>query len=230
MFVQTDRGGEFMKDTILLFKELGIEHYFSNDPDIKVPTIERYNRTLKQRIAKYQDVTGNYRFIDALPKIVKGYNEGYHSSIKMTPTEASDPKNQEQVHTNLFGDGSAETEKRCKPKFDAGDFVVIPIKKGTFEKESTHKWTTERFVVEEVKHTTPCTYKLKDLDGEEIQGSFYEQEMQKVRKPDPEGGDDPEGIEEIEILARRTVRKQKQVRVKYKKSGKIAWIQEADIE
>ena len=36
------------------------------------------------------------------------------------------------------------------------------------------------FTVSEVHYTDPITYKLKDLNGEEIKGSFYEQELQKT--------------------------------------------------
>ena len=36
------------------------------------------------------------------------------------------------------------------------------------------------FTVSEVRYTDPITYKLKDLNGEEIKGSFYEQELQKT--------------------------------------------------
>ena len=30
------------------------------------------------------------------------------------------------------------------------------------------------------KHTSPVTYKIADLNGEEIQGTFYEPELQKT--------------------------------------------------
>ena len=36
------------------------------------------------------------------------------------------------------------------------------------------------FVVDKIQHTDPITYKLKDSSGEEIKGSFYEQEMLKA--------------------------------------------------
>ena len=36
------------------------------------------------------------------------------------------------------------------------------------------------FTVSEVRYTDPITYKLKDFTGEEIKGSFYEQELQKT--------------------------------------------------
>ena len=36
------------------------------------------------------------------------------------------------------------------------------------------------FTVSEVHYTEPITYKLKDFNGEEIKGSFYEQKLQKT--------------------------------------------------
>ena len=38
----------------------------------------------------------------------------------------------------------------------------------------------EIFVIREIQYTNPITYLLNDLDGEEIKGSFYEQELQKT--------------------------------------------------
>jgi len=41
------------------------------------------------------------------------------------------------------------------------------------------RWTKEIFVIDEIKKTNPITYKIKDLNGEPILGSFYIQELQK---------------------------------------------------
>ena len=49
---------------------------------------------------------------------------------------------------------------------------------GNFEKGYTTRWTREIFVIEKVLNTNPVTYKINDLKGEEIKGSFYEQELQ----------------------------------------------------
>lgn len=46
----------------------------------------------------------------------------------------------------------------------------------------TPNWTEEVFVIDEVLPTKPVTYKIVDLMGEEIEGSFYEQELQKQTK------------------------------------------------
>ena len=43
-------------------------------------------------------------YLDMLPKILKYYNNTKHSSIKMTPIEASKKKNEGVVYFNLYGD------------------------------------------------------------------------------------------------------------------------------
>ena len=40
----------------------------------------------------------------------------------------------------------------------------------------------EIFIVDKIQYTNPVTYKIKDLNDEEIQGSFYEPELLKAKK------------------------------------------------
>ena len=70
--------------------------------------------------------------------------------------------------------------KRQKPKFKFGDKVRITRKKGIFEKGYTSRWTEEVFTVSQVRYTDPITYKIVDYNNEEIQSTFYEQELQKT--------------------------------------------------
>lgn len=67
-----------------------------------------------------------------------------------------------------------------KPKFAINDKVRITKKKSVFDKSYTPKWTEEVFIVSKVQYTDPVTYKILDNNGEEIQGTFYKQEMQKT--------------------------------------------------
>ena len=46
-------------------------------------------RTIKTKIWKQFTVQGNIVYLDILPKTLKQYNNTKHSSIKMTPVEAS---------------------------------------------------------------------------------------------------------------------------------------------
>ena len=49
-----------------------------------------------------------------------------------------------------------------------------------FDKGYTQRWTEEVFNISTIQLTIPVTYKITDYNGEEIQGSFYEQELQKT--------------------------------------------------
>ena len=42
------------------------------------------------------------------------------------------------------------------------------------------KWTVEVFKISKIQLTIPETFTITDYNGEEIQGSFYEQELQKT--------------------------------------------------
>jgi len=53
-------------------------------------------------------------------------------------------------------------------------------KKGLFEKGFTPNWTEEVFTFPKIQRNSPVTYKITDYNGEEIQGTFYEQELQKT--------------------------------------------------
>ena len=63
-----------------------------------------------------------------------------------------------------------------------GDHVRITNKKKTFDKGCSERWTEEVFTISKIKLTIPVTYKITDYNGEEIQGSFYEQELQKTKQ------------------------------------------------
>ena len=66
------------------------------------------------------------------------------------------------------------------PKFKVGYHVIISKYKNIFAKGYTPNWSEEIFVIKEIKNTVPWTYVINDLNGEEIIGTFYEKELQKI--------------------------------------------------
>ena len=68
------------------------------------------------------------------------------------------------------------------PKFELGDYVRISKYKNIFAKGYTPNWSEEIFVIKETKNEVPWTYVINDLNGEEIIGTFYEKELQKVNQ------------------------------------------------
>jgi hypothetical protein len=56
--------------------------------------------------------------------------------------------------------------------------------KRTFEKGYLPNFSKEIFTISKKIPRDPPVYKLKDLDGEELKGTFYEKELQKIIKED----------------------------------------------
>ena len=98
----------------------------------------------------------------------------------MTHVEASKEKTESTVFFNLYGDME---QLSSKPRFKVGDKVRISkYKRKVFDKGYTPNWTEEIFPVDKIQSTNPITYRLKDLNNEEIQGSFYEPELLKAKQ------------------------------------------------
>ena len=65
---------------------------------------------------------------------------------------------------------------------NVNDHVRVSKYKNIFAKEYALNWSKEIFVLKTIKNTVLWTYVISDLTGEEIIGSFYEKELQKINK------------------------------------------------
>jgi hypothetical protein len=221
--LQTDKGKEFKNKKFQSFLKEHNVIWFSTDSEFKASIVERFNRTLKTKMWKYFTQVGNRKWIDIVDDLVYNYNNSFHRSIKMTPTEASNKKNESIVHKNLYGN---ETDvKSIKPKFKVGDKVRISKYKKVFDKGYLPNWTTELFTVSKVLNTTPITYKIKDYNDEEIEGSFYEQELVKFDKQN-------EDYEVEKILKTRTRNGKKEYLIKWRSYDSTfnSWIPEENLK
>ena len=78
------------------------------------------------------------------------------------------------------------------------------------------------FIVSDARPTKPITYKIKDLKGEDIKGTFYRQELKKTKQE----------IYRIEKVLKKRIRNgTKEVYVKWKgyNNDFNSWISESDI-
>ena len=53
----------------------------------KAVVIERFNRTLKNKMFKYFTANGTYRYIDILSSLIDEYNNKKHNSTKLSPNK-----------------------------------------------------------------------------------------------------------------------------------------------
>ena len=165
-----DKGSEFYNKTFkFLLKEYETKIY-STYSDLKAVFIERFNRTLLHIINKPIFINGDGNWVNILNDAVITYNNNIHSTINMTPVDASNNPDKVKYTFNF---------KNIKPKFKVGDYVRNADKRNIFSKGYTSNWNRELLKVNEVLKTQPPTYKIEDINGEIIEGKYYEQELLK---------------------------------------------------
>jgi len=190
--LQTDHGTEFTNSQLRDYlRSIGVHHFFTWNPDIKAAIVERLNRTLKDRVWRYMTYRNTNRYINVLHDIVRSYNNTHHRSIGMTPVEASRPENEKRAWQNLYGGKESSANSVAKRhdhrpvrfKYRIGDYVRLSEARTVFRKGYRQRWTDEVFRVFKQSSRKPVVYRLEDLAGHPLVGSFYEQELQKVSKP-----------------------------------------------
>ena len=170
--IWVDQGSEFYNsDFKKLLKSNNIIMY-STYNEGKSVVVERFIKTLKNKLYKHMTAVSKNVYYDVLDDVVKKYNNTWHSTIKMKPKDVEDDKFTEYV----------EKPNEKDPKFTVGDRVRISKYKNVFAKGYTPNWSEEVFIVDKVKNTVPWTYEINDLNGEKIIGSFYEKELQKTNQ------------------------------------------------
>ena len=180
--IQFDEGKEFYnKDLKELLTKENIE-WFSSYSHRKAAVVERFNRSLQTRMYKYFTAKETDKWVDVLPDLVSGYNNTFHSSIGMKPSDARKEENAEVVWYNLYG--AHLLHDYGKPKFKIGDSVRISKYKTTFAKGYLPNFTEEIFKIKQIVFTRPIVYQLEDFQNEAIDGYFYEQELSYVPNPD----------------------------------------------
>ena len=179
MVIQVDKGTEFHNATVKKkLEKMGIRLFSTHNEETKAQIVERFQRTLKGKLWRYFHHNNTYRYIDVLDNIVASYNNTFHRSIKMTPNEAN-RSNEMSPWENLYGDENLSPPQPYK--FNIGDHVRILSSRVQFRKGYEANWTEEIFKIVERVPRNPPVYKVEDLLGEILEGTFYGAELQKVK-------------------------------------------------
>ena len=91
VWVRTDKGKEFLNGIFeaLLRKEI-IQFQVYRDSNAKCAIVERSHRTIRQTLYRYMKYKNTYRYIDILPRFVRGYNDTVHSATGMAPSKVTE--------------------------------------------------------------------------------------------------------------------------------------------
>ena len=168
--IWVDQGGEFCNNVFEKWLSDNDINMYSTYNEGKSVVTERFIRTLKNKLYKHMTATGKNVYYDVLDGVVNKYKNTKHNTIKMKPI---DVKNNQRVYIDEHNEKDN--------KFKVGDRVRISRYKNIFAKGYAPNWSSEIFIVDKINDTVPYTYNLKDLNHEEIIGSFYHKELQKTK-------------------------------------------------
>ena len=85
----TDKGSEFISKHFKEFLKSKEIKLYPTENEEKSSVVERWNKTIKNRMLKMFTVNNNTVYWDKIDKVVNDYFNARHSSVKMTPVEAS---------------------------------------------------------------------------------------------------------------------------------------------
>ena len=170
--IWVDIGSEFYNNYFKKWLQDNDIVMYSTNNEGKSVIAGRFIKTLKNKIYKYMTSVSKNVYIDKLDDIVRKYNNSYHTSIKIKPMNVKD---------NTYIDFKKESNDK-NPKFKVGDHVRISKYKNIFAKGYMPNWWEEVFVIKKIKNTVPWTYVINDLNGEEIIGTFYENELEGTKQ------------------------------------------------
>lgn len=154
--------------------------------------MERFNRTLKNKMFKRFTFQMSYRWVNILDELLEEYNHSVHSKICMRPVDVT-KRNEKMILKQHF---QPTFIKNKNSKFEVNDQVRISKYKHIFEKGYTPNFSAEVFTIVEVLPTHPITYRLKDYQDNIIKGCFYKEEIIKTKCP-------------LVFLVEKTVKKRK---------------------
>lgn len=191
--LRTDAATDFRsKEFQQLLKEYDIVH-FTTHSEKQANYVERFIKTIKSKIYRYLTENRTDRYIDVLPKLVESYNKTWHSGIQSEPVNVS-KLNESKLWWQMYWPDEAyvKSERELKArrrrkqlskifKFRVGDRVRISYIRKAFQREYDTKWSYEIFTVSRrfLRQGQPI-YKLVDWFNEELKGTFYQKELQKV--------------------------------------------------
>jgi integrase-like protein/chromodomain-containing protein len=175
IFIRTDKGTEFLNNTVQkFFSSNSIKHFTSNDSKIKCAVVERFNRTLKSKMFKYFTSKGTRKYIDILKDLVNSINNSYHRSIKMRPIDVNE-NNKNIVFKNLY---LKPTKSTTKNKITQSSLVRKQYNFNPFDKGYYPNWTDQIYEIDKIHIDRNKPFiKIKDDSSQR----FYPEQLQIVK-------------------------------------------------
>ena len=122
--IWVDQGSEFYNNAFKKWLKDNDISMYSTYNEGKSVVVERFIRTLKNKIYKHMTAISKNVYFDVLDYIVDEYNNTYHKTIKMKPID---------VKSDSFPEYNEESNEK-DPKFKVGNHVRMSKFKHVFAK------------------------------------------------------------------------------------------------
>lgn len=195
----TDGGKEFVNKKVnKICEKYNIERYSTFQRDIKVSFLERFNRTLKEKIARYVVHFNNEKYSDVLHTFIQTYNYTNHQYLLgKSPTDVylqNDWEQIKKISRSIYRKHSKKI-KSVVNRLSRGQVVRIKNETNVFSRVYNVKNSYELFKVDKINiNHVPVTYLLKDLEGKKIDGIFYREELVEV---------DDDGLYSLSVIKKK---------------------------
>ena len=183
--VQTDLGKEFYNQHVsALFKKYKINHYTVNS-QFKAAIVERFNRTLREKLNRWFTYNGNKVWYRVLPTLIDTYNRSKHSGIFNHQPIDITSKNEHAIWQ--MKQQQQQRKHTTKSPIPLLNYVRISrIVNSPFNKNFDQNWSEEVFRVIGIdSNTKPIMYIIEDLHHNVIDGKFYHEELQDIGPKPP---------------------------------------------
>ena len=183
-FFTSDKGGEFdIRNTFIkeiLEQKFHMVVYYTTGPK-KNSMVERFNRTLKERIERYFTETRKKVWIDVLENFSNNINNSKNRSIGMRPIDVN-LENAPEIREKLY----PEKGKHVKcDKILVGDRVRIVLPQQIFAKGYRQAWSDIIYRVNRIEKSMGfCLYVLED-NGTILPRRFYLSELNFISRNEP---------------------------------------------
>ena len=182
----SDRGVEYIsKPAKNFYKKNNLTWYTTKSEDVKISPVERCVRTLKTKIFRIITHSNCESYHEKLEKIVESYNFSPHGGLLgLTPVDAHLLTYRHEIDS-LLNKMNIMHVKKCRSvvtRLSPHTVVRLTSLRRRFARGFHHKATTELFKVSSVNDDFyPPTYKIEDLEGNPVEGTFYLQELVRAR-------------------------------------------------
>jgi hypothetical protein len=175
--ITTDEGSEYKnKEFIKLCDENDIKIYFVKDDSHKLGIINRWHRTIKNKLTKHFDATDSVNWVDVIDDIVNNYNNSINRGIGIEPIKVND------MIENIIRDKAKEKTNEIEEKevkISINDYCRVKLKDKLFKDKMTSKYSSKIYKIIKIGKTS-----INIVDDNNIEYKAKKSDIIIVEKPE----------------------------------------------